>query len=120
MNEIPHDFIADCAEAEIKLEATMDKLRQAIKKVKPVFREISIKEFLDNNTHCIFNGYIAQDENGFWFWSKTRPNSELDRRCWKTDTPDWSILEAFNIRMESDWTKTLYEIKDGEWRKVDE
>lgn len=90
------------------------------KKMSETFREISIEEFLDNNAHCIYDGYVAQESNGNWFWYGAKPEPDLQYQTWNLPEPEWSLLNVFNIKRERDWTKTLYEIKDGKWRKVDE
>lgn len=111
MTENPHDFIADCAEAEMSLVETMAKMRQSIAESKLKFREISIEEFLDNNAYCIFNGYVAQESNGNWFWYKSKPEPDLQYLTWNLPEPEWSILDAFNIKKESDWTRLFMKSK---------
>lgn len=81
--------------------------------------EIPIEKFLEHQRGLMLEGYVAMDKNERWFWYAYMP--ELGTSMWSNDScGDYTSLAAFAIQPAEGWTKSLYEITQDGWRKVDD
>lgn len=116
-NEIPHDFIADCVEAEIKLQTILAKMRNNLDELESSFsKETDILKPLRILATITKDSWVAQDEDGRWFLYGAKPKKEA--AMWYTPYIIHS-LERFNLPTLEDWKDTLYEIRNGELIKDD-
>lgn len=78
-----------------------------------------IEYFLEHQRGLMHEGYVAMDKDEQWFWYDYRP--ELGSLMWSNDScGDCASLAIFAIQPAEDWAKSLYEITQDGWRKVDE
>lgn len=57
------------------------------------------------------DGWIAQDESGFWFLYTDKPEIHSDIKGWNNND-SWYSLRHFNLPKADDWKDSLYQIKE--------
>lgn len=71
---------------------------------------MTIDEFKKNIAPHMNKGWVAMDENEYWFWHGIEPYLDISVwSCYKADAMI-NLSYMFNIEPVEDWTKSLIEV----------
>ena len=71
---------------------------------------MTIDEFKEKVSPYMKKGWVAMDENEYWFWHGIKPSLDISVwSCYCTNAMI-NLSYMFNIEPVEDWTKSLIEV----------
>ena len=80
--------------------------------------EVDGPEALTRLASILKDGWIAQNASENWYYYINKPDAIVEIGRWNdTECGRWYSLSPFNLPQFSDWTDSLYQIKNGKLEK---